>query len=115
MLYFNDLVHHVLEFIEVAIHTILFVRQAYPKHVFKKTTKYDTPVMLCRSPIVIEYIQQALTSVRRLVQNACLERFSLLILDTSNEEVELERFAFRFNWILQLASEMEGNLNSTKA
>lgn len=35
------------EFLEVAIHLILYVREVYPSGIFQKRKKYNVPVQVC--------------------------------------------------------------------
>jgi hypothetical protein len=45
--------------VEVAIHTILYVRQIYPADLFVRRRKYDTPVFQSRHPALNAYISGA--------------------------------------------------------
>jgi len=49
--------------VEVAIHTILYVRQVYPAELFVRRKKYDTPVFQSRHPALNEYISGAVKAV----------------------------------------------------
>jgi hypothetical protein len=49
--------------VEVAIHTILYVRQVYPADLFVRRKKYDTPVFQSRHPALNEYIASAVKAV----------------------------------------------------
>ena len=49
--------------VEVAIHTILYVRQVYPAELFVRRRKYDTPVFQSRHPGLNEYIATAVESL----------------------------------------------------
>lgn len=50
--------------VEVAIHTILYVRQVYPADLFVRRKKYETPVYQSRHPTLNEYISGAVKAVR---------------------------------------------------
>jgi len=50
--------------VEVAIHTILYVRQVYPADIFVRRKKYETPVYQSRHPTLNEYISGAVKAVR---------------------------------------------------
>lgn len=59
---FND--HHLIKhLVEVAIHTILYVRQIYPADLFVRRKKYDTPVFQSRHPALNEYISGTVKAV----------------------------------------------------
>jgi len=49
--------------VEVAIHTILYVRQVYPAEIFVRRKKYDTPVFQSRHPELNEYISGAVKAI----------------------------------------------------
>lgn len=59
----NQAVKGITEFIEVAIHTILYVRQIYPADLFVRRKKYDTPVFQSRHPALNEYISGTVKAV----------------------------------------------------
>lgn len=49
--------------VEVAIHTILYVRQIYPPDLFVRRKKYDMPVFQSRHPALNEYISGAVKAI----------------------------------------------------
>ena len=49
--------------VEVAIHTILYVRQVYPAEIFVRRKKYNTPVFQSRHPALNEYISGAVKAI----------------------------------------------------
>lgn len=49
--------------VEVAIHTILYVRQIYPPDLFVRRKKYDMPVFRSRHPALNEYISGAVKAI----------------------------------------------------
>ena len=49
--------------VEVATHTILYVRHVYPAELFIRRKKYDTPVFQSRHPSLNEYIAGAVKAV----------------------------------------------------
>jgi len=68
--------------VEVAIHTILYVRQVYPADIFVRRKKYDTPVFQSRHPSLNEYISGAVKAIgEELVRvSVCLYPILRLIL-----------------------------------
>ena len=56
-------VHDHVHAVEVAIHTILYVRQVYPAELFVRRRKYDTPVFQSRHPALNEYIAGAVRAI----------------------------------------------------
>lgn len=49
--------------VEVAIHTILYVRRVYPAELFVRRKKYDTPVFQSRHPELNGYIAGVVKAV----------------------------------------------------
>lgn len=43
------------EFLEVAIHLILYVREVYPSGIFQKRKKYNVPVQVCGFTICSQF------------------------------------------------------------
>lgn len=57
--------------VEVAIHTILYVRQVYPAELFIRRKKYDTPVFQSRHPALNAYVSGAVKAVGEELLQAC--------------------------------------------
>ncbi|KAI1788822.1 DNA-binding protein [Ganoderma leucocontextum] len=89
---FNQAVRGVAEFIEVAIHTILYVRQIYPVEIFVRRRKYDTPVFQSRHPALNEYIAGAIKATMDELSLGNVDKVVVVIKDA--EEQPLERFIF---------------------
>lgn len=89
---FDQAVAGVSEFIEVAIHTILHVRQVYPPDLFIRRKKYDTPVFQSRHPTLNEYISGAIKAVSDEMAQGTVEKVVMVI--RNKEHVALERFIF---------------------
>ncbi|XP_006454068.1 hypothetical protein AGABI2DRAFT_196792, partial [Agaricus bisporus var. bisporus H97] len=97
---FNETVRGIAEFIEVAIHTILFVRQVYPADVFVRRKKYETPVYQSRHPALNEYISGAVKAVRDEMELGKVEKVIVAIRDQN--QVALERFIFSIDHMVQV-------------
>uniref|UniRef100_S4RU02 Mitotic spindle assembly checkpoint protein MAD2B n=1 Tax=Petromyzon marinus TaxID=7757 RepID=S4RU02_PETMA len=86
------------EFLEVAVHMILYVRQLYPLGIFEKRRKYNVPVQMSCHPEVNRYIEDTLHCIRPLLeqqrQNA-VEQFVVAIVNKENKPVE--RFVFEIS------------------
>ncbi|KAI0669741.1 DNA-binding protein [Trametes maxima] len=99
---FNQAVRGVAEFIEVAIHTILYVRQVYPSDLFVRRRKYDTPVFQSRHPALNEYIAGAVKAVTDELTLGTVDKVVVVIKDA--DEKPLERFIFALRSTLQVES-----------
>lgn len=56
------------EFLEVAVHLILYVREVYPVGIFQKRKKYNVPVQMSCHPELNQYIQDTLHCVKPLLE-----------------------------------------------
>ncbi|KAH9898237.1 DNA-binding protein [Cubamyces lactineus] len=99
---YNQAVRGVAEFIEVAIHTILYVRQVYPADLFIRRRKYDTPVFQSRHPGLNEYIAGAVKAITDELALGTVDKVVLVIKNA--EEKPLERFIFALRNTLQVES-----------
>lgn len=50
------------EFLEVAIHLILYVREVYPSGIFQKRKKYNVPVQVCVYLLYVHSFNEGLPS-----------------------------------------------------
>ncbi|XP_075220224.1 DNA polymerase zeta subunit 2 isoform X2 [Lycorma delicatula] len=58
----------VIEFLEVAIHSILYYRRLYPDGIFKLMKKYGCPVHISQYSDLNEYIKESLKTVKKLLK-----------------------------------------------
>ncbi|KAK0208808.1 DNA-binding protein [Desarmillaria ectypa] len=97
---FNQTVQGIADFIEVAIHTILYVRQIYPADLFIRRKKYDTPVFQSRHPALNEYISGAVKAVSDELSRGNVDKVVVVIKD--KEQQPLERFIFAVENMVQV-------------
>jgi len=95
-----ETVRGIAEFIEVAVHTILYVRQIYPADLFIRRKKYDTPVFQSRHPALNEYISGAVKAVGEELMLGTVDKVVVVIKD--KEQVALERFIFSVENMIQV-------------
>ncbi|KAG8264607.1 MAD2 mitotic arrest deficient-like 2 [Homalodisca vitripennis] len=81
-----------LEFFEVCIHSILYIRKVYPPSIFTLKKKYNVPVHISLYPDLNLYISSVLKSVKTFLMTNKLQQLSLCILDSSLKPVE--KFVF---------------------
>lgn len=80
------------EFLEVAFHLILYIREVYPAVVFERRKKYNVPVQMCCHPDLNQYILDVLQMVKPLLEKGEVERIAMVI---SNKKFQpVERFVF---------------------
>ncbi|XP_070561215.1 mitotic spindle assembly checkpoint protein MAD2B-like [Ptychodera flava] len=80
------------EFLEVAFHLILYIREVYPAGIFERRKKYNVPVQMSCHPEVNQYILNVLQSIKPLVEKDEIQQVALAILDKDQKPVE--RFVF---------------------
>lgn len=98
----NQAVKGITEFIEVAIHTILYVRQIYPADLFVRRKKYDTPVFQSRHPALNEYISGTVKAVSDELVLGNVDKVVVVIKD--GNQVALERFIFSIQNMIEVES-----------
>lgn len=104
-----------LEFFEVAIHQILYVRKLYPEEIFMSRKKYNIPVHMSSHPGLNNYITGSLSSIKNLIQQKNICQVSLLIEDGNTP---VENFVFEVNVLQNIPrkesdySELEQSLRS---
>uniref|UniRef100_A0A7N9AT55 Mitotic spindle assembly checkpoint protein MAD2B n=1 Tax=Mastacembelus armatus TaxID=205130 RepID=A0A7N9AT55_9TELE len=93
---FGQVVADILcEFLEVAIHLILYVREVYPSGIFQKRKKYNVPVQMSCHPELNQYIQDTLHCVKPLIEKNEAEKVVVVIMDKEHHPVE--RFVFEIS------------------
>ncbi|KAM9474951.1 mitotic spindle assembly checkpoint protein MAD2B [Clarias gariepinus] len=93
---FGQVVADILcEFLEVAIHLILYVREVYPSGIFQKRKKYNVPVQMSCHPELNQYIQDTLQCVKPLIEKNEAEKVVVVIMDKEHHPVE--RFVFEIS------------------
>jgi mitotic spindle assembly checkpoint protein MAD2B len=80
------------DFLTVALHTILFVRNLYPASTFITTRKYNLPVHQNRHPAVCAWINNAVSSIHDLLLKSTVSRI-IVVVYSADAEV-MERYLF---------------------
>ncbi|KAF8700874.1 hypothetical protein AX14_000641 [Amanita brunnescens Koide BX004] len=97
---YNQTLHAIVEFIEVAIHNILYVRQVYPAELFVRRKKYNTLIFQSRHPALNEYISGAVKAVGEEIALGTVDKLVVVIKD--KDQVALERFIFSIEDMIQV-------------
>ncbi|XP_028401792.1 mitotic spindle assembly checkpoint protein MAD2B-like isoform X2 [Dendronephthya gigantea] len=90
------------EFLEVAIHLILYIREIYPAGIFEKRKKYNVPVQMSCHPELNQYIQNVLKTLRPCLEKGEVEKICVVIID--KEFHPLEKFVFEIQIPSEFAS-----------
>jgi len=93
----EDALAIVCEFLEVAVHGILYARDIYPRGSFELRKKYGIPVQICVHPGVRSYVDALLESLSQLLQRREVNTFCVLILNANQEPVE--KFMFEISTV----------------
>lgn len=80
------------DFLTVAIHTILYERDIYPKTSFLSARKYNFAVRQNRHPKVCEWINDAVDAAENELLKCSVDRIAVVIYTKDNQPVE--RFMF---------------------
>ena len=81
------------EFLEIAIHLILYVRDVYPSALFQRRRKYNVPVYVCGHPELNRYVRNVVDGIKPLLDTDKVEGVAVLIRNKENEPVE--KFVFK--------------------
>ncbi|KAK3931832.1 Mitotic spindle assembly checkpoint protein MAD2B [Frankliniella fusca] len=81
-----------VEFLEVSIHQLLFLRNLYPPTIFVLRKMYNIPVQVSKHPGLNQYITESLRSARELLKNSNLK--SLSVCFYNENDMPIERFVF---------------------
>eukprot|EP00039_Didymoeca_costata_P022028 m.3488 g.3488 ORF g.3488 m.3488 type:complete len:203 (-) comp2780_c0_seq1:174-782(-) len=92
------------EFLEAALHTILFVRNVYPAELFERRKKYEVPIQMSRHPELNSYILSVISSLSPWIKQGIVDKVSVVI--TNENRDPLERFLFE----LLTPAEWENNV-----
>ncbi|KAG7527780.1 hypothetical protein FFLO_06603 [Filobasidium floriforme] len=95
---FNDAIEIMGDFLEVALSTILYLRNLYQPSIFTRVKAYDVPVYQCRHPEVRGYIAAFVRSVLEEMRKGNAERIALVINSISSGQ-PLERFLFDLEYM----------------
>ncbi|SNX83130.1 related to mitotic spindle assembly checkpoint protein mad2b [Melanopsichium pennsylvanicum] len=76
---YNQLVAGLIDFLEVAFHTILCMRSVYPYDVFARRKKYSHPCYQSRHPGLTEYISRVLAALRSEIEKSSVSKVILVI------------------------------------
>ncbi|KAI9217483.1 DNA-binding protein [Blastocladiella britannica] len=99
------------DYLQAAVHSILFHRGLYPAHLFTDAQQWGVPVKASRSPAVNAYLQSVLNALGTPLSKGMLESVYLLVFDPSAPQVPEERYVFRVRYphdVLQELSKSAG-------
>ncbi|KAJ8609419.1 hypothetical protein MRB53_039090 [Persea americana] len=90
---FRTLVTYFTDFLTVALHTILYERNVYPRTSFLLARRYNFPVRQNRHPKVCEWIHDAVAAVEAEMLLSAVARVAVVLFDAHTNRPR-ERFVF---------------------
>eukprot|EP00049_Salpingoeca_infusionum_P023256 m.11153 g.11153 ORF g.11153 m.11153 type:complete len:245 (-) comp5676_c0_seq1:87-821(-) len=78
--------------LEVSIHTILYMRQVYPVHIFAKSRVYNITTLTSRHPELTDYIANVVASIREWIIKGKVKAVVVVLFNECHQPVE--RFVF---------------------
>lgn len=85
-----------LEFLEVALHQILYFRKLYPKEIFVKKKIYGTVVHVSEQPELNEYLKNVLITIKELIKEDENSIKAVNLVIYNKNRITLEKFVFNF-------------------
>ncbi|KAL2456368.1 DNA polymerase zeta processivity subunit [Abeliophyllum distichum] len=84
-----------VEFLEVAITSIVFLKGIYPSGAFERRRYMNLVVHKARHPELNEYIHSAVNGLLPFIQKGMVERVAVIFF--KDDKVPIERFVFKLN------------------
>jgi hypothetical protein len=67
----GELCDEICEFVEVAVHSILYYRAVYPRETFENKNMYNIAVPMSRSSLLCEYVTSSISELKPAIQKGC--------------------------------------------
>ncbi|OVA02169.1 DNA-binding HORMA [Macleaya cordata] len=90
----GDTTRILVEFLEVAINTIVFLKGVYPSGAFERRRYMNVVVQRARHPQLKDYIHSSVKALQPFIQKGLVERVAVIFFN--NESIPAERFVFKF-------------------
>jgi len=107
---FNETLRLIGEFLEVAFHQILYLRNVYPEDLFEQRKKFNVKVMASRHPVLTSYIGQVISQSMEEVVKGLAKKLILAIQDSSTmPHRPCEHFAFNLQYLVDPITTFEND------
>ncbi|MBW0526157.1 hypothetical protein O181_065872 [Austropuccinia psidii MF-1] len=98
---FNETLNLIGEFLEVAFHQILHLRNVYPPDLFEQRKKFNIPLVASRHPLLTSYIGDVISQSMEEISKGLVSKLVLAIQDsTTSPPIPLEQFVFDFQYLI---------------
>ncbi|XP_031504972.1 DNA polymerase zeta processivity subunit [Nymphaea colorata] len=92
----GEITQVLIEFLEVAINSIVFLKGIYPPGAFERHRYMNVAVQRARHPQLHEYIHFAVSSLRPFLQKGLVER--VVVIFYNKDHVPAEKFVFKLSF-----------------
>jgi len=107
---FNETLRLIGEFLEVAFHQILYLRNVYPEDLFEQRKKFNVKVMASRHPVLTSYIGQVISQSMEEVVKGLAKKLILAIQDSSTmPHRPCEHFVFNLQYLVDPITTFEND------
>uniref|UniRef100_F6H4T8 HORMA domain-containing protein n=1 Tax=Vitis vinifera TaxID=29760 RepID=F6H4T8_VITVI len=89
----NETARILVEFLEVAITSIVFLKGIYPSGAFERRRYMNAVVQRARHPQLRDYIHSAVSGLLPFIQKGLVERVAVIFFNVDN--IPIERFIFK--------------------
>ncbi|RWR88590.1 DNA polymerase zeta processivity subunit isoform X2 [Cinnamomum micranthum f. kanehirae] len=96
-----------VEFLEVAISSIVFLKRVYPPGAFERSHYMNVVVHRARHPQLRDYIHSAIYGLHPFIQKGLVERVAVIFFN--KEHIPAERFIFKLSLNQLYGSKVESN------
>ncbi|KAK3224711.1 hypothetical protein Dsin_004573 [Dipteronia sinensis] len=94
-----------VEFLEVAITSIVFLKGVYPAGAFERRRYMNVVVQRARQPQLRDYIQSAVNGLLPFIRKGLVERVAVIFFNTDN--IPVEKYIFKLNINRSCSSNVE--------
>lgn len=98
----QDILNAIVEFIQAAVHSVLYYRSIYPRESFERCRLYGIVVFRNRHPDVVRYVEESVQHILGPLREKRLVEFQIPVLYLHNDERIVEqRVRERFRIVFQ--------------
>ncbi|WWC71048.1 uncharacterized protein I206_105001 [Kwoniella pini CBS 10737] len=104
---YKDIADAIISFLEISLHTILYLRSVYPATTFSRRRAHGVPIYQSRHPQVRAYITTVITALAPEIHNGKLRRMTVVIKGVE-DGLPRERMIFDMGYLAELEKLREG-------
>ncbi|KAJ7948918.1 DNA polymerase zeta processivity subunit like [Quillaja saponaria] len=101
----GEIARILVEFLEVAITSIVFLKGVYPSGAFERRRYMNVVIQRARHPQLRDYIHSSVSGLRPFIEQGLVERVAVIFFN--NDNVPVERFIFKLAVDLSYGSTVE--------